>query len=94
VIFSYSFDEEISFLISMMLLDINLCGHGPSDLVSLDKFFKKSHGCSEEVVLAIFISATMSSTMVLRTLCSLAISTRLFGAFPWHTCVDTFDDDD
>jgi hypothetical protein len=38
--------------------------------------------------------AATSSTMVIRTLDSPAISTKLFGYLPWHTSVGTLDDVD
>jgi hypothetical protein len=40
-------------------------------------------------VLVIFVLTATSLIMVIHTLGSPATSTRLFGYFPWHTCVGT-----
>jgi hypothetical protein len=65
--------------------------YGLSDLTSPSRFWSFIIVAARRIILAIFISAAPSSTMVIRTLGSPAASTRLFGLFSlkywcWYSC--------
>jgi hypothetical protein len=65
--------------------------YGLSDLTSPSRFWSFLMVAARRIILAIFIPAAMSSTMVIRTLGSPAASTRLFGLFSleywcWYSC--------
>jgi hypothetical protein len=65
--------------------------YGLSDLTSPNRFWSFLMVATRRIILAIFISAATSSTMVIRTLGSPTASTRLFDHFfleywCWYSC--------
>jgi hypothetical protein len=70
---------------------LKLSRYGPSDLALPDRSRIFSHGCREDIVLAIFVPTATPSAMVIRTLGYPMKSTKKFGSFSlaywcWYSC--------
>jgi hypothetical protein len=82
VIFGPSFDDEIFFSVLMVvLLDYSSIGTVFQILLRQVNFGVFLMVAARRIILAIFIPAATSSTMVIRILGSPTMLTRLFGLF-------------
>jgi hypothetical protein len=82
VIFISSFDDEIFFPTLMVVLeDYSSLGMGLQILLRSINFRSFLKVAARKIILAIFVPAVMSSTLMIRILSSPTMSIKMFGYF-------------